>query len=64
MIRIIFNHIYPLQEISAGDSSNLTIWPLVILEKRSVIAAGSVITKCVEGNTIYTGVSAKLIKVI
>lgn len=51
-------------EDGAWIGSGVTILPGVTIGKRAVIAAGSVITKSVESNTIYGGVPAKLIKKI
>jgi acetyltransferase-like isoleucine patch superfamily enzyme len=49
-------------EDGAWIGSNVTILPGVIIGKRAVIAAGSVVTKNVESETIYGGIPAKKIK--
>lgn len=48
----------------AWIGSGVTILPGVIIGKRSVVAAGSVVTKNVEAETIWGGIPAKLIKTI
>jgi len=49
-------------EDGAWIGSNVTILPGVIVGKRAVVAAGSVVTKNVESETIYGGVPAKKLK--
>jgi acetyltransferase-like isoleucine patch superfamily enzyme len=44
------------------DGSGVTLLPGVTIGKRAVIAAGSVVTKSVEAESIYGGVPAKFIK--
>lgn len=51
-------------EDGAWIGSGVTILPGVTIGERAVIAAGSVVTKSVESNTIYGGIPAKLIKKI
>ncbi len=48
----------------AWIGSNVTILPGVVIGERSVIAAGSVLTKSVPSNCIYGGIPAKFIKEI
>ncbi|MBP1839111.1 acyltransferase [Formosa algae] len=53
----------PIQiENGAWIGSNVTILPGVVIGERAVIAAGSVVTKSVEAETIVGGIPAKLIK--
>ena len=49
-------------EDGAWVGSGVTILPGVTIGKRAVVAAGSLITKSVESNTIVGGIPAKLIK--
>lgn len=42
--------------------ANVTILPGVLIGRRSIVAAGSVVTTSVPSNSIYAGVPAKLIK--
>nr|WP_321222064.1 acyltransferase [uncultured Psychroserpens sp.] len=51
-------------EDGAWVGSNVTILPGVTIGKRTVVAAGSVVTKSLEPESIYGGVPAKLIKTI
>ncbi|WP_299778170.1 DapH/DapD/GlmU-related protein [uncultured Formosa sp.] len=51
-------------EDGAWIGSNVTILPGVTIGARAVIAAGSVVTKDVEAETIVGGIPAKLIKTI
>ena len=51
-------------EDGAWIGSSVTILPGVRVGKRTVIAAGSVVTKSVKDNSIYGGVPAKFIKKI
>ncbi|MEZ4801894.1 MAG: DapH/DapD/GlmU-related protein [Gelidibacter sp.] len=51
-------------EDGAWVGSGVTILPGVTIGKRAVIAAGSVVTKNVESNSIYGGIPAKFIKTI
>lgn len=51
-------------EDGAWIGSNVTILPGVHIGKRAVVAAGSVVTKNVEGETIVGGIPAKKIKKI
>ncbi|MEO6348090.1 MAG: DapH/DapD/GlmU-related protein [Aquaticitalea sp.] len=54
------------QPIFIGDGawvgSNVTILPGITIGKRTVVAAGSVVTKNLEPESIYGGIPAKLIK--
>ncbi|QDO93692.1 acyltransferase [Formosa sediminum] len=55
----------PIQiEKGAWVGSNVTILPGVTIGERAVVAAGSVVTKHVEAETIVGGIPAKLIKKI
>jgi acetyltransferase-like isoleucine patch superfamily enzyme len=49
-------------EDGAWVGSGVTLLPGVTIGKRAVIAAGSVVTKSVEANTIHGGIPAKFIK--
>lgn len=51
-------------EDDAWIGANVTLLPGVIIGKRAIIGAGSVVTKNVEGNAIYSGVPANLKKYI
>lgn len=51
-------------EDGAWVGSGVTVLPGVTIGKRAVIAAGSVVTKNVEAESIYGGIPAKLIKKI
>jgi acetyltransferase-like isoleucine patch superfamily enzyme len=51
-------------EDGAWVGSGVTLLPGVTIGKRAVIAAGSVVTKSVEAESIYGGVPAKFIKTI
>lgn len=51
-------------EDGAWIGSNVTILPGVCVGKRAVVAAGSVVTKNVESETIFGGVPAKKLKSI
>lgn len=57
---IIVNHV--VIESGVWIGSNVTILPGVRIGKRSVVAAGSVVTKSVPDGTVYGGNPAKLIK--
>ena len=54
------------KETRIGDgvwiASNAVILPGVTIHKNSIIAAGAVVTKDVEANSVYAGVPAKKIK--
>jgi acetyltransferase-like isoleucine patch superfamily enzyme len=49
-------------ESGAWIGANVTILPGVSIGKNAIVAAGSVVTKSVNGNALYAGVPAKLIK--
>ncbi|WP_052184307.1 acyltransferase [Psychroserpens sp. Hel_I_66] len=51
-------------EDGAWIGSNVTILPGVIIGKRAVVAAGSVVTKSLDPECVYGGIPAKLIKEI
>ncbi|WP_178990252.1 acyltransferase [Winogradskyella schleiferi] len=51
-------------EDGAWIGSGVTILPGVIIGKRAVVAAGSVVTKNIEAESIYGGIPAKFIKKI
>lgn len=44
--------------------ANVTVVPGVTIGKNAIIAAGAVVTKDVDSNTVVGGVPAKLIKII
>lgn len=46
----------------AWVGANVTILPQIVIGTKTVIAAGSVVTKSIENNCIYAGVPAKKIK--
>ncbi|WP_299228488.1 DapH/DapD/GlmU-related protein [uncultured Psychroserpens sp.] len=72
------DHIYTNKEVAAWKGgivtkpvhikngawigSNVTLLPGVTIGERAVVAAGSIVTKSVEANSIYGGNPAKLIK--
>jgi acetyltransferase-like isoleucine patch superfamily enzyme len=49
-------------ETGAWIGANVTILPGVTIGQNAIVAAGSVVTKSVNGNALYAGVPAKLIK--